>query len=661
MPSSWLNEYRREAFIDFHIGACAKDLMTRFDAKAYVDALVQAGANRHTSFIKDHHGHAYYPTDVGARHPHLKGDLFGDIAAECHRRGLPVMAYYNVTRDGVAFDENPDWRQQRQDGSFVAHRHIKHVCVNSPYTTERVWPMIDETLERYPFVKGFFFDAAVFMPGTCFCEYCKRKMEREGFSPDRPGDVFEFRVRSLGRFIDATTERIRSRVPDAEVYYNTVDFVGKADLYAGQTYMCIESLPSVWGYERTPFFGRYYAAKRVPVAAQTGRFHGGWADYGATKPDAALRYDAALALALGASFVIGDQGAPDAALDPTVYEAERKAFAYYAEREEWAADAESVPYVALLCRRFRDPEPAKAAQPSDFGLLNALTEENVHFDVIDGEVEFDRFAALIVEAYPLERGTAERLREFVQAGGKLIVLGEAAFTGAGGEVVEETLGVEYRGLSPYTAHYFRTAGGELAARLPRSDWVTYGRAAHLKPTDARPLCPLVYPYTEAKPFRTISHKHGHPARVAPYPAATLREFGRGAAAAVACPLGELYYEHAFPPLRIFLKNLLDLLIPPSARVAEFDGPLSSEIRVMRQRGRTVIHLLNFHLNRASRQVRVMEEIPPVLDTEVRLLHRADPERVYLAPDRVPLSWRREGEHIVIPIDRYDTHAMIVIE
>ena len=661
MQAAWMNEHLREAFIDFHTGACGRDMMANFDAEQYVDTLIKANANRHVSFIKDHHGWAYYPTEAGARHPHLKGDMFGQIAAECHRRGMPVMAYYNVTRDGVAFDENPDWRQTKRDGSFVVGRHIKHVCVNSPYVPERMWPMVDETMASYPFIKGFFFDATVFMPGTCFCEYCKRKMELEGVNPDRAAEVSAFRIKSLREHVDTTSERVQAKIPDAAIYYNCGDYIGKADAQKGQLFMCIESLASAWGYERTPFFGSYYRSKDIHVEAMTGRFHGGWADYGGVKPDCALQYEAAVALSLGASLSIGDQGNPDGTLDAATYATEGKAFAYYAEREEWVKDTQSLPYVAQLCCSFQSHEHAKQSDPSNYGLFNALTEENVHFDVIDEAADLAQFTALVTEDCPVDAETATKLRYYVAGGGRLLTLGETVFTGSGKEIMEDVLGVEYRGLSSYTVHYFRVPDGDLNGRLPCSDWTTYGHAAHLRPTTAEGLAELVYPYTEAKAFRTVSHQHGHPGEVAPFPSATMNTYGQGVAAAIVSPVGRLYYEHSYPPIRIFLKNVLDALIPPDHRVVELKAPLSAEIRVSQQADRTIVHLLNFHLNRSSNRIKVIEEIPPVLDAEVRLLREAAPQRVYLAPENEDLSWTRDAGHIVVQISRYDVHAMIVVE
>ena len=661
MQADWLNEHLREAFIDFHNGACASDLLANFDPVRYVDTLLKANANRHVSFVKCHHGYAYYPTDVGARHPHLRDDFFGGIAKECEKHGMPLLAYYNVTRDGVAFDENPDWRQTKRDESYVVNRHIKHVCVNSPVVQERIWPMVDEVMDRYP-IQGFFFDATVFMPGTCFCEYCKRKMAVEGANSGSDAAVLEFCTRSLCEFMDATTGRIQARIPDAAVYYNAPDFVGKADLTPGQVFLEIESLPSAWGYINTPFYGRYYRSKDIHVAAMTGRFHKSWADFGGIKPDAMLHYEAGVALSLGASLSIGDQGNPDGTLDPAVYEAEGKAFGYYAEHEQWIQGAESVPYVALLARKHIDGKKAAESKPSNFGLTTALIEANIHFDIIDLDAELSKYTAIVMEDVPMpDEGSAQRLQAFVQSGGRLLSLGSCIFMGAGRTVIEDILGVEYAGQSPYSDHYIRTPDGDLGEGLPKTDWVTYGPAVHMRPTKADGVAQMVYPFTEAKPFRAVSHRHGHPGPVSPFPAATIHDYDEGVAAAVACPLGALHYEHAYPPLRILLKNMLQRIVPTDTRVLDVKAPISAEIVLTRQGERRIVHLLNFSTNRRSSQMEIMEEVPPVLDVELRVLMDNDPQRVLLIPGGGELKWVREGAHVVVQVPRFDVHGMVILE
>lgn len=663
MKAKWLNEHLREAFIDYHNGAITSDLMENFDAKAYVDTLARAHANRHTSFIKCHHGLVYFPTEKGTPHPYLKGDMFGGILDECNKRDIAVMAYLNVCRDGHAYDTNPDWRQCDRDGNGLFHRGIKYVCVNSPYGPELLWPLIDETMDRYPSIKGFFFDGTLFQAGGCYCEYCRRKMAAEGVNANSADALNDFQVRSLREFIDATTARIQARLDDPAVYYNCSDYVGKMGAQEGQVYSIIESLPSAWGYERTAFFGRYYKTKGVHVCAQTGRFHKAWADFGGLKPDISLRYDAALALSLGCSFAIGDQGNPDGTLDQAVYEAEGKAFRYYEEREEWAL-SDSVPYVGALCRKHHDHKKAKDSWPTLQGLTNALIEEHVHFDPIDFEADLSPYTAIVAEDLPMpDTASAERLRDYVKNGGRLLTLGASVFTGAGQDIIEETLGVKYAGLSPYTDHYIRTPDGPLGDGLAKTDWLTYGSAIHMRPTTAEPFAELVYPFTEATAARNVSHCQGHPASVAAFPAAVVNKFGEGMTASVATPLAALYSEHAYQPLRIFLGNLLKRLIAPDDRALEVTAPMSTEVRLMAQEGRQIVHLLDFNATRASSstKVTVLEETRPVLDAQIRVQRDNDPTNVYLAPTREALPWTREGKHIVIDLPRFDLHAMVVLE
>jgi hypothetical protein len=183
----------------------------------------------------------------------------------------------------------------------------------------------------------------------------------------------------------------------------------------------------------------------------------------------------------------------------------------------------------------------------------------------------------------------------------------------------------------------------------------------MRPTGAEAVADLVYPFTEAKPFRAVSHRHGHPGPVAPFPAATIHPYDEGIAAAVACPLGALHYEHAYPPLRIFMKNLLDWIVPADLRVLDVKAPLSAEIVLTRQGERLIVHLLNFSTNRRSSQMEIMEEVPPVLDVELRVLMEKDPSRVALVPGDDELSWSRDGKHVVIQVPRFDVHGMVIIE
>ena len=677
MGMEWLENHRREAFIDFHNGAVATDLLSHFDARAYADILEQSGFNRVTLFAKCHHGHAYYPTRIGNPHPSLKLDYLGELGAECARRGIAVAAYQNVVRDVCAARANPDWQQARRDGTVFEPSYYRHVCINSPYVPERLWPMTDELLAAYPFLSGFFFDFTSFLPGACFCKYCQQAMKAGGWDIDDDRQVLLFQQASLREFINTTCARVQAVKPDAAVYFNTPTCVGSMEGQHGQTVWYIESMSASWGYERVPFLGRYFRSKGVRFYNQPGRFHKSWGDFGGIASETAFLYEAGISLSLGAGISVGDQGNPDGTLDPTAYERAAKAMKYYTEREEYVANAHSLPDVAMISPKHLNANLAAASDWSNSGLLNCLIEEKFQFDVVDLDADLRPYAAVVLEDLPLpDESAAHKLRDYVAGGGKLLVLGGAVFSGAGKRLMEEVLGVEYAGRSPYGCHYFRTGEGAICDRLPRSAWATYGPAVYLRPTTARPLVELIYPYTERTDARAVSHAQAHPGPLAPFPAAAIHAYGKGAAGVVCSPLAALYHEHAYPPLRILLKNMLNQLIPPSERRVLFHAPLSAEIFVTRQGSRLVVHMLNFHANRphvktlygeTPRPPTVLEEIPPVLDAEVRLLMQLDPERVYLvssglAPlERTPLPWVRDGNHIVVRIPRYDIHAMLVVE
>ena len=663
--ATWLNTCLRESLVDFHNGLVCRNLTENFNAKKYVDILVKSNVNRHIAFTKCNRGYYYYPTKKGTAHPYLRGDMFGEIASECTQRGIAVMAYYNVTRDEIAFNENPDWQQKFRDGSpyhedsFPAH--LKHVCINSPYVQERLWPSIDEIMNTYTMIRGFFFDATVFMPGTCFCEYCRKKMEFEKVDMDNAEERLQFRVRSLRAFINSTTERIREKIPDAAVYYNDMNFIGKPGMFEGQTHLVIEAMPSAWGYEKTPFYGRYYRNKGIHFCYMTGRFHKQWSDFGGIKSRIAQLYDAGVALSLGASLSAGDQANSDGTLDEAAYEIVGAGFDYYQSCEEWIADAKSLPYVAILCRSYQDSFEALKSDSSNYGISTALIEESVVFDVIDMDEDLSQYKAIVLEDVPVGIDAAKKLSRYVEEGGRLLNLGGTIFTGAGKSIVEDVLGVTYTGLSPYSINYFRLPREALANRIHNTDWVTYGSAMHMVPTTARSLGQLVYPYTETKPHRIISHFQAPPGDAAPFPAVTMNRFGKGLACCVASPLGSLYHENAYPPLRILIKNILNAMICVGDRVLEAKVPLSVELTLTKQKERLIIHMLNFQTNRKMCNVEVIEEIPPVFDSEVSILLDKDPTHVYLAPERQQLTWKRDGKHIVITVPRFDIHTMVVLE
>jgi hypothetical protein len=161
------------------------------DIEGAVKASADAGAEALTLYTQDTWGYAFYPTDVGIRHPSLEGDLFGRELEAAHRHGLAVCAYYCLQLNEQCVRSHPDWAWINERGE--AERVRWHfTCMDSPYR-DYVLGMVTEIVARYP-IEELFLDVfgqqfAYYSNGErglfCFCRHTE-----EAWNRDHPGDPY---------------------------------------------------------------------------------------------------------------------------------------------------------------------------------------------------------------------------------------------------------------------------------------------------------------------------------------------------------------------------------------------------------------------------------------------------------------------------------------
>jgi hypothetical protein len=139
-------------------------------------------------------GHAYYPTNIGLRHPNLHFDLFGKEVELAHKLGLSVTAYYCVQLGNETVFHHPDWAWINAEGKQEKFRWY-FTCMDTPYRRQ-VLGMIDEIFSRYQ-VEELFLDAfgmqVAFYRGPnwdpwkpfCFCKHTEAAWDKE-----HPGDPY---------------------------------------------------------------------------------------------------------------------------------------------------------------------------------------------------------------------------------------------------------------------------------------------------------------------------------------------------------------------------------------------------------------------------------------------------------------------------------------
>lgn len=150
-----------------------------------------AGAESMMFYSQDHWGYAFYESDVAVRHPHLKGDFFGQEVKIARKLGMSVVCYYSLQFNNQAVLTHTDWGWVNADGEQQRFRWFM-TCLDTPYR-QYVLAMINELFSRYE-IDELFLD--IF--GIQFVLYnqdgrdpfCYCKHTEETWNSGHPGDPY---------------------------------------------------------------------------------------------------------------------------------------------------------------------------------------------------------------------------------------------------------------------------------------------------------------------------------------------------------------------------------------------------------------------------------------------------------------------------------------
>jgi len=166
---------------------------------------------------------------------------------------------------------------------------------------------------------------------------------------------------------------------------------------------------------------------------------------------------------------------------------------------------------------------------------------------------------------------------------------------------------------------------------------------------------VVEPYFDRNYQHFSSHAQTPPRKQASRYAAAIRS---GRIITIPFPIFQAFGTHGNLPYRQLVGHCLDLLLPePLVRV---QTPSTTEVTVMRQKARTVVHFLQFVAERRG-TIDMIEDVVPLRDVPVSLKVGKAPRRVYLAPSGAALSFHiaRGRLHTLVPV--IDGHQMLVVE
>ncbi len=681
---------KRKVHLDMHLPEDAPDMFERFDAEQYVRTLTDAHVNSVTIFAHCHHGNCYYDTAVGHKHSRLSFDYVREVATQCRRQDVAVMAYISCAWNHRAGVEHPEWTQRDSDGNPRPHpRFWWWMCLNSPYG-EFIRQMTRELAEGYP-IDGLWYDITYVAPPACYCDCC-RAIFRERHGIEMPVDpppgsaqarmLYEFRIATEADFRAGLAELIKSINPDLLISWNHAGDVTqcyldndvRSDILFREAHTPEDWLPG--------FQARWFQHFDMPYECCTSRFHyGGWSSF-SYKSAEKLHIEAATGLAHGGIVDIGDQAYHDGTLDAAAYRLIGGVYERARSIEPWCADTRSVPNIAVLhssrthhLAQWLEGHALRRPLVSVFGAARVLSDAGRHFDIISQRA-LDRLpdyhALLVPDQLVLTDHEVALLRDYVVSGGAVIAAYRCGMRDQDGAEVSPTFLREVCGVEPvrfadYSVGY--VSGLRFAVDAPDAPLVFRSPgdagapiaipALECAPISAEVLADLEHPIYERTPEHFYAANNPPPAGPSGFGAVFLNRLGDGAAVYFPFDLFRFFQLDTYPPLRNIAIAMLDRVAP--VQEALVDAPAQVEVVLRRRANTRFVHLINYANQRFGQGFSpvVVEDIIPVRDIPVRL--RGEAIAVIERPAARPIPFSVERGFTSFALPRLDRHAIVEIQ
>jgi hypothetical protein len=650
----------RQVHLDFHTSPLIPDIGADFDPDEFAHILKDASVNSINIFAKCHHGMAYYPTQVGVMHPHLKFDLLGKMIAACHRADILTPVYYTVMWDQHAAMEHSDWRvldeKGRDDGAAPLEAGWVRLCCNTPYLDYCV-AQSEEIARNYD-VDGFWFDILEYSSYGCFCPRCMGEREKLGLDSTQPEDRARHSEIVLARALDRLSSAVKKYKPHAMLFFNGRVRIGMRPYLKDFTQVEIESLPGGgWGYAHFAIMSRYVRNLGLDYLGMDGRFHRSWGDFGGLRNQAALDYECFRMLAQAGKCSVGDQLHPRGKLVKPVYELIGRTYRSVAEKEPWCSGARAVTEIGYLSTA-HFLVPVSVAR-SDEGVTNMLEELHHQFDTLDRESDFSRYKIIILpDGHRFDEELARKVKDYLASGGRLILSHESGLDPEGKRFVLPDFGVNYEGPSPYQGNkgdYFEILAG-LNEGIPQTVHFSYAPGSLVKAgPDTATLARFWQPYFDRNYLHFSSHRQTAYEKPTDYAVVTQK----GGVIYISFPVFSGYALNAYRVQKLLVRNCMARLLPtPLIRT---NAPSTAELTVTEQPGRRTVHVLHYPAERRCPDLDIIEDVIPLSNLRVALRMDSPPARVYLAPQRQSLKFDYADGYAQVVVPSVEGHQMVVFE
>ncbi|WP_136464784.1 hypothetical protein [Flagellimonas onchidii] len=665
LPEYRLKEGTRQIHLDFHTSGKIEDIGKKFNKKQFQEALKAGHVNSINVFAKGHHSWAYYNTKAGMRHPHLDFDLLKAQIEACHEIGVRVQAYITVGWSVQDALKNPEWETLNKQGKAAFREATKNLKPGDrmPWGWPELSPegayldlilaQTEEIVRDYD-VDGIWYDIIPF-DKVNFNEASKKDMKANGVDMDDPVATKEYHAKKMKVFMEKSSQMVKKYKPNASLFYNWTTHLSangntfKHSFYNYNTKQDLEDLPTTWGgYDILPMRAKFFANTGKPLVAMSGKFHTSWGEFGGFKHKDAILYEAAAMVAFGASPNFGDQLHPSGEMDMGTYTNIGHAFEYVEKIEDYGIGAEHYASLGLWMT---------LNNRADEGLTRMLLENQYNFEVVNNLQDWSHIKTIILPSSArLNSEDVKRLKTFQTSGGSIVTMGRGTLDFETEKFLLD-FDIDYIG-HPEKDNDYTVVKPAIGEGIVPTPFLNYEPALRVKPkAGTEVLATIREPYFS----RTLGYFSSH--------ANTPNKLEDAAHPAVVKSNNSVYFAHALDNAYfthgarihrdLFINGLKQV---HNSRYLEVDLPSAGRANLLHQpdKKRYVAHLLYAAAHQRGR-AQVIEDLVPIHNTTVKVRLSEKVKKAYLIPSGKPLKIEKEGDAIVVEVEKFTAHTAVVFE
>jgi len=650
----------RQVHLDFHTSEKIYKIGEHFNKKQFQSALKTGCVDSITLFSKCHHGWAYHPSEANEMHPNLDFDLLKAQIEAAHEIGVKTPVYISAGFDEKLAHKHPEWLARNKDESLVGTKSFAvagyhKFCMNTPYL-DYLRAQVEEVCKNYD-IDGIFLDIVGIQP--CYCKNCVAEREAAGADPYDEDEAYKHAQKVYSKYAKAMREAVDKYKPGFPIFHNGGHIIqGRRDLAHFNTHLEIESLPTgEWGYDHFPISARYCQGIGMEFLGMTGKFHTAWGEFGGFKHLNALRYEVALSVANGAKCSVGDQLSPTGEMDMTTYELIGTAYSELKQKEPWLDGVESVADIAVFSSEAYCV--ANGIKTEGFvdkfssGVSRIMHEGKFLYDIVDYESSLDKYRVVVLpDIVRIDAKLKVKLSEFIKNGGKILATGEAGLKCDKNEFAFD-FGAKWEEKNPYIPDYFRPLNS--FSDMPDTGYIMYAKGQKISCTGEE-LGVRENPYFNRERKNFCSHQHSP--NSCEYGGSGITEGKDGIY--IAWNIFEDYAVKGSLHCKQMVIDALNRMLGDKKTLTT-NLPSQGIVTLMKQKDRFVCHLLYASPVKRGDGIEVIEDILPIINTELNIRIEKTFKRVYLAPQNVDIPYKHEGNILKIFVDKFECHQMIVIE